>query len=156
MKINGKHDIDVPLAIVGQILADFQGWERAAMRRGVEVKRTDTLGGAQVGAKWHGRFNYRGKSRNVELRVLEMDASGRITMSFLGSSMEGTAQITTFAMGAHRSRIAATIDVQARTLAARLLFQSLRLARQRVVRRFERRLAQFGAEIELRYAATRG
>jgi carbon monoxide dehydrogenase subunit G len=154
MKINGKDDIDVPLAFVMQVLADFQSWERAALRRGIEVERTDRLSVPGPGASWTIRFSYRGKPRIVDLRIAEMDASGRIAVAFEGKSAQGTATLVPLTMSPRRTRLSVSLDVQARTLAARLLFQSMRLARQRVVRKFEQRLAKFGAEIEARFKAT--
>ncbi len=156
MKINGKHDVGVPLDFVVRVLSDFPGWERAAMRRGVEVRRTDRLAVAGLGSTWTARFSYRGKARDVDLRITEMDPSGRITFFFEGKAAQGTATLVPLAMSARRTRISATLDVQPRTLAARLLFQSMRLARARVVRRFEQRLALFCSEIQNRFNASGG
>jgi carbon monoxide dehydrogenase subunit G len=153
MKINGKQDIDVPLEFAVQILSDIQGWERAAMRRGMDVRRTDRLAAPGVGAAWSSRFSFRGKTRHVDLKLVELSPSGQMTVSFQGKSAEGTATLTPLAMGARRTRISATLDVRARSLSARLLFQSMRLARNRVVSRFEQRLALFCFEIESRYRA---
>lgn len=156
MKINGKKDIDVPLAFVVQILADIQVWERAALRRGIELRRTDRLAVPGVGSSWTARFSFRGKSRDVDLRIVEMDPSGRITVSFAGKAAEGTATMLPLAMSPRRTRLSVSLDARARSLAARLLFQSMRLARARVVRRFEQRLGTLGTEIENRFRAAGG
>lgn len=156
MKINGKHDVDVPLAFVLRTLADFQAWERAALRRGLDVRRIDRLAEAGLGSTWTARFAFRGKPRVMDLQVVELDPAGRVTLSFVGKSVQGTATLVPLAMSPSRTRISAGLVVQARTLSARLLFQSMRLARQRVVRKFEQRLAQFGAEVEARYRAAGG
>jgi hypothetical protein len=156
MKINGKHDVDAPVAFVMQVFADFPGWERAALRRGVDVRRTDRLPEPGPGAKWLTTFNFRGKPRIVEVTLVDLDASGRLVVSFSGKSAQGTATLVPLEMSARRTRISASVDIQARTLAARVLIQSMRLARNRVMRKFEQRLAQFGAEIAARYKATGG
>lgn len=153
MKISGKHDVDVPLAFVAAVLVDFPGWERAALRRGIEVRRTDRQTSAVQGASWTARFAFRRKLRSIDIRIVEHDPAGRLVVSFVGASTQGTAIIVPLAMGPRRTRITATLDVQARTLAARLLFQSMRFARQRNVGKFEARLAMLGTEIETRYAA---
>ena len=156
MKINGKHDVDVPLGFVARVLVDFQGWERAALRRGLDVRRTDRLAEPGLGATWTARFSYRGKPRVIDLEVIEIDPTGRIVVAFTGKSAHGTATFVPLAMSVQRTRISASLVVQARTLSARLLFQSMRLARQRVVRKFEQRLAQFGGEVETRFRAASG
>ena len=147
MKINGKHDVDAPLGFVARVLVDFQGWERAALRRGLDVRRTDGHAEPGPGAAWTVRFSYRGKPRVIDLEVIEIDATGRIVVAFTGTSAQGTATLVPLAMSVQRTRISASLDVQPRTLSARLLFQSMRLARQRVVQRFEQRLAQVGSEV---------
>ena len=43
MKLASKKDVEAPIAQVWAALTDFETWERAAMRRGVEVARTDSL-----------------------------------------------------------------------------------------------------------------
>mgnify|MGYP006164413985 CR=1 FL=1 len=65
MKLASKKDVEAPIATVWAALVDFETWERAAMRRGVEVARTDQLRAPGVGMSWHARFSYRGKQRKV-------------------------------------------------------------------------------------------
>ena len=43
MKLNVRQDIDLPIARVFARLSDFDGWQKAALRRGAEVARTDKL-----------------------------------------------------------------------------------------------------------------
>jgi carbon monoxide dehydrogenase subunit G len=93
----------------------------------------------------------RGKLRQVEVQVTELDAAGRQVLSFRGSSAEGTGSVLALAMSARRTRLNVTVDIAARTLAARLFLHSIRLARLRVKRRFDARLDKLGQEIALRY-----
>ena len=43
MKLSSRQDIEAPVAFVFDALNDFQAWERAALRRGAEVARTDKM-----------------------------------------------------------------------------------------------------------------
>jgi hypothetical protein len=54
-------------------------------------------------------------------------------------------------MSARRSRLHLTMEVLPRNLAARLFFQSMRLARTRMDRKFAMRVAQLVTEIETAY-----
>jgi hypothetical protein len=88
----------------------------------------------------------------VTLISTGIDPSGRLLVTLVGQSAEGDADLSVMALGGRKSRLVAHADLRPRTLAARLLFQSLRLAKGRVQRRFDRMLARLGAEISLRYA----
>ena len=43
MRFSSKQDVEAPMEPIFQILTDFETWETAAMRRGIEVERKDTL-----------------------------------------------------------------------------------------------------------------
>jgi hypothetical protein len=59
-------------------------------------------------------------------------------------------EIDLVAMSRNRTRMNVALDIRPRTIAARLVIQSLKLARQNVVKRFRKRIAGFAAEIEAR------
>ncbi len=151
MKFVARHDIEAPLEFVQKTLADFEGWERAAMRRGAEVSRTDALRVAGPGMSWLTRFAYRGKERVINVQLLALDAAGH--MAFIGSSasVEGDVKIDLLEMAARRTRLHVGVEVKPRTLGARLFLQSLRLARSRVDKSFDARIAMLAADIDARY-----
>ena len=79
MHLSSRTDIEAPLEFVHAALADFDHWERAGMRRGAEVNRTDKLRSPGVGMSWKVRFQFRGKERVVDIRLvgIEKDAKDR-------------------------------------------------------------------------------
>lgn len=155
MRFTTKQDIEAPAAFVFKALSDFDGWERAAMRRGAEVERTDTLTQAGVGMSWKSRFSYRGRPRMIDLRVVTFDAPTQLAFAGQSPSVDGTAQVDMMEMSSQRTRIHVVAEVTPRTLAARLFLQSLRLARARVDRKFEQRVAQLAADVEQRFRSAR-
>jgi succinylglutamate desuccinylase len=151
MKLTTKEDIEAPVAFVSAALTDFEMWERAAMRRGADVERLDRLRQPGPGMQWRVAFDYRGKQRKLEIKVLTLEPEQAV--SFHGSSKpaEGVLTIEITEMGPRRTRLVANMEVTPRTLAARLFLQSLKLAKAKVTRRFALRLSQVGADIEDRY-----
>jgi carbon monoxide dehydrogenase subunit G len=150
MKLASKKDVEAPIATVWAALVDFETWERAAMRRGVEVARTDQLRAPGVGMSWHARFSYRGKQRKVDLSLTEMAAPGAVGFYLVSPAVESTTRIELMEMSAKRTRMHVTTEIKPRSLGARLFLQSLRLARAKVDRRFDARIAQFATELEAR------
>ena len=153
MKFTTKQDVDAPVAFVFAALSDFAGWERAAMRRGAEVARTDTLDHTAAGMSWTAKFAYRGRPRQLDLQLVTLESPAHLAFAGQSNAVEGTARVDMMEMSARRTRIHVVSEVTPRTLAARLFLQSLRLARARVDRKFEQRIAQLAADIEHRYRA---
>lgn len=155
MKLTTKDDIEAPIAFVYAQLTDFESWERAALRRGAEVHRTDTLKKPGPGMAWKAAFDYRAKPRKMTLRLETMEEPGQIGFSANSPNISGTLDMTLVELAAMRTRVTVTLEVKPRTLISRLFLQSLALAKARVQGRFKARVAQAGTEIEERFAQAR-
>ena len=151
MRLTTKQDIEAPVAFVYKTLTDFDGWERNAMRRGADVNRTDKLRQPGPGMTWIAKFFYRGKDRTVTARVDAMDAPVHLTMAAFSPVVEGQCRLDLLEMAARRTRLHIVFDIKPKTFGARLYFQSLKLAKARVERSFQKRVAGLAAEIEDRY-----
>ncbi len=150
MRLISKQDIDAPIALVFKAVTDFDHWERAALRRGAEVDRTDSLTKLGPGMTWFARFAFRGKTRELDLNVAKVTAPTHIKFAAQARVVTGDIQIELVEMSAKRTRMLATADIKPVTLGARLFLQSLRLARARVDKKFDQRVAIFASEIKVR------
>lgn len=155
MRFASKQDIEAPIADTFRIITDFEAWERAAMRRGADVARTDKLRSVMPGLKWLARFAYRGRTRELDLELKQIETPSMLRFAGTSQAIEGTAVIELMEMGAKRTRMHVVFELTPRSLTARLFLQSMRLARNRIDRRFDQRVAQMSADIEARYAAGR-
>lgn len=153
MKLSGRTDIGASLSAAFAFLTDFEGWERAALRRGADVTRTDKLKVPGPGMTWHVRFAWRGRERELQIKVVTMDPAGHLTLAFDGPAVEGHLNAELVAMAVSRTRLLMQVEAKPRTLAARLFIQSLKLAKTRVQKRYDGRLAQIAADIEARQGA---
>jgi uncharacterized protein YndB with AHSA1/START domain len=156
MKIVSRHDIEAPPAFVFQALTDFDSWERSAMRRGAEVSRTDKLTTISPGLAWLVRFRFRGKDRKITVRLTALDVPVRLSFAMAGNLFEATSHVDLMELGPKRTRMVVVSEAKPKTLAARLILQSLRLARARVQRRVDKRIGTIAQEIEDRYRQTAG
>ncbi len=155
MKLTSRQDIEAPGERVFAVLADFDIWERAALRRGIEVARTDTLSRPGPGMTWRAQFSARGKRRQIDLRLTRLDAPSVLGFTLDSALFTGTGSIEVYDLAASRSRVNVAVEIKPRTLSARLLMQSMRLARSKIERRFDARVAAMATDVENRLRGTR-
>lgn len=153
MKFSSKQDLEASIAFVFQTLTDFDHWERAAMRRGAEVVRNDRLTTVAAGASWSSRFAFRGKTREMDLKLVKVDKPILLVFEGKANVVDVDVQIELVEMSTNRTRMQMSTEVKPRTLGARLFLQSLRLARARVDKKYDQRVALLAMDLEARARA---
>jgi hypothetical protein len=151
MKFSAKQDVDAPAAFVFAAFSDFDAWERAGLRRGAEITRTDSLSGVTSGMTWQVKFMFRSKMRTVDIRLDQIIAPQRMEFLAQSPAMEASMVVEIAEMSALRSRIHIVSDVSPRTLTAKLFIQSLRLARAKADRKYALRVSEIATDISARY-----
>ncbi|MDC1275633.1 SRPBCC family protein [Ascidiaceihabitans sp.] len=145
--------MEVPIDQAFALICDFDAYERSAMRRGAEVRRVDDLSKPGVGMKWAASFKMRGKKRNLELEMTRFDQPTEICVLSSTSGINGTGQIELLALSRGRTRILVEFELKPTNLSARLLVQSLKLAKNSLTKRYKLRVAEFAKNIEDRHKA---
>lgn len=153
MKFSRREDIEAPLEFVFREMTDFAALTRAAMRRGAEVKRTDSLGSPGVGMSWAIRAIIRGRTRDIAVRLTKFDLNQTTHCAVDSGGMLGTFSVEFVEIARGRTRINVALELRAATMTSRLILQSARLAKSTLDRRFARRITNLSREIEQRYAA---
>ena len=154
MKFSTNEDIDAPLEAVFDMFCDFEAFERSAVRRGAEVRRVDRLVAPGVGMMWHAAFDLRGKRRQVEVEMVTFDHPNEIKLESTSPGLLGTTTFDMSALARNRTRVRVALEIRPLTLSARLLVQSLRLARNSLGKKFKLRVAEHARRLEDQY--TRG
>ena len=126
-----------------EAISDFASFERSAIRRGIDVQRLSDDSTARVGLEWDVRADFRGKPREMRLQVASFEPTTKIGLEGDSAALHGSGQIELLALSPQRTRISVTVKIKAKTLSGRLLLQSLKLARSKVNRRFQQRVAEF-------------
>ena len=152
MKFSTNEDVEAPIEAVFDMLSDFEHFERAAMRRGAEVQRVDDLRVPGVGMTWQAVFELRGKRREVELEMVTYDRPNEIVIESTSPGMVGEMSFELIALSRSRTRVKAELEVKPLNLSARLLVQSLKLAKTKLTKRYKMRVAEYAKVMEERYA----
>ncbi|WJY22200.1 SRPBCC family protein [Fontisubflavum oceani] len=144
MKFKVAEDVDAPIGFVFERMTDFSQFEADVKRRGADLRRVGNWTRIAEGVQWRGAVQVRGKKRKIEAELAELvpDESAKVDITVGG--MEAVYQMAFIALSPDVTRVATELDLKPRTLTARLIIQTLKLARGRVVRRMTRNLMRQG------------
>lgn len=148
MQLSAKEDIEAPLDRAFAEISDFEAIERQAMRRSVQVQRKDALAAPAAGMAWHVVFGFRGKPRAADITLLEYTPPERMVFLSVTDGLDVRTVIELVALSRTRTRISLTSDLVPKTLSARLLVQSLKLAKGGIDKRFRKRMAGYAKDLE--------
>lgn len=151
MKFKTREDIGAPIDYVFGAVTDFEGFERQALRRGAEVKRLDVLPAPGKGMAWDIAFPFRGKRREMQSELVAFEAPHQMLFDNRVTGMSGHLGVELLALSRARTRLVLEIELRPETLAARLLVQSMKLARGALDKRLQVRVAEFAKAVEDRY-----
>ena len=121
------------------------------MRRGAEVRRMDDMTKPGVGMKWAASFKMRGKKRDLEIEMIRFERPNEICVLSSTSGIDGTGQIELLALSRNRTRVSVLFELKPTNLSARLLVQSLKLAKNSLTKRYKLRVAEYAISIEDRH-----
>lgn len=150
MRITARQDVEAPIAEVFAQATDHAAFERQALRRGADVRRLDRAGPLAPGAAWRVGFAFRGREREAVIRVEGLEPPTRALATAEGGGLVARTALDLLALSRTTTRLTLTVEVEARTLASRLLLQGMKLARGSLGRRVEDRLAAWAREVEAR------
>lgn len=148
MKFTTHEDIDLPVDAVFAGVTDFEGFERAAMRRGAEVQRLGDHARKGVGQAWHVNFRYRGRARDLVSEITHYEPPHRLRSLGGMGGIDSVLGIELIELAPNRTRLKADLELRPRTFGARLLLQSLKLARSALAKGFKRRVHDFARRLE--------
>lgn len=156
MKFSTKEDIEAPIDAVFDMLCDFESFERAAMRRGAEVHRLDDRKEPGIGIMWDAAFTMRGKRRELQLEMVEFDRPNDMAFESTSPGVLGRTSFELIALSRTQTRVVVELELKPLTLSARLLIQSLKLAKNALTQKFNNRVADYARGMEERYADESG
>ncbi|SFS00923.1 SRPBCC family protein [Yoonia litorea] len=150
MKFTTREDIEAPINAVFERVSDFATYEKRAMRQGADVTRRSG-DPVNVGTIWDVKFDFRGRPRALEAEIIRLDDPTNLMIESRSEGLDAVTEIDLVALSQTRTRVMVSIDVKAKTLTARLLLQSLKLAKAKLTKRFKGRVRTMAEDIEDEY-----
>lgn len=151
MRFTSVQDINAPLDHVFMQISDFDSYEAYAMRIGAQIERTDNLPGKQAGLAWNFQGELRGKMREVDIDLLEYTPNRYLKLNCISSGVAALVEMETIALTPKQARLKVSIEVTARSISARLVLQSAKLAKNSLKRKFNHRVWNYANHIEGTY-----
>lgn len=153
MKFSTRQDIEAPIDFVFHRATDFNGFERQALRRGVDIERADDRADIGTGMTWNAAFSFRGKHRKVRAELADYDPPNAMMIESNSGGVAAHFDVEFLPLSRNRTRIKVGLELAPKTMSARLLIQSLRFAKKSLNKRFAARIDQFRKDVENRHDA---
>jgi hypothetical protein len=151
MKFKVSEDVDAPQAMVWARFTDFSGFEEDARGRGATVTRVGNWTETAENVEWRGVVTLRGKARPISSRVTRLVPEDICVIESRIGGMECYYEMSFVPLSAEVTRVALVLDLSADTLSARLLLQTMKLARGKVLQRLQGMIARQGNAVEAAY-----
>jgi hypothetical protein len=148
LKLRVSDDIEAPVDRVWAGFSDFSPVETEARARGAELVRVGDWRAAHLGASWRGSVAVRGKTRPIDARIATFVPGETCVVESRVGGMSSTYEITLIPLSPSLTRVAVVLELRASTLSARLLLQTLKVARRRVMQRLEGAIVRQGQAVE--------
>ncbi|WP_296416923.1 SRPBCC family protein [Pseudooctadecabacter sp.] len=153
MELTTREDIEAPIDFVFDQVTDFATFERSVMRRGADVERLEQGDTDGLGAKWRVKFLMRGVERKITGHVTKADRPHGMDITMTSKNADGVLHVELVALSRARTRLNVRFEAVAKSIPAKLLFQSLKFARQKTQGRFSAAVGTFAEDVEKRYRA---
>ncbi|MCG6885167.1 MAG: SRPBCC family protein [Silicimonas sp.] len=147
MKFSAREDVEAPLESVFAAVSDFDAFERRMLRRGIDVTRDETVPNNHAGARWQARFKWRGREYDVDAKLVSLTGGEGYVIQSHANGVDCLGTVDLVALSKTRTRMLVSLDLKPTTLSARILMQSMRLAKSNLSRRFKHRIGEFASGI---------
>lgn len=147
-----QEDIEASIEDVYTVISDVDMVERVGLRRGIKAHRVNPDAPVGPGTEWQLNFAFRGKPRAATVKLASQDAPTTMSFESETDGLNVPVTIELVALSRSTTRMNMNVELQATTMTARLLVQSIRLAKSTLQNKLDVRMAQIGRGIEGRVA----
>lgn len=151
MKFSTKEDIEAPVGDAFALFTDFDKFERSALRRSAEVRRSDSLSQNGAGMTWNTKFKLRGKDRKIDAEMVEYSATESYCLELQSEDVMALATLELMSLSKSRTRASLAVELKPKSLSGRLMLQTMRLGKTRLDKRFKKKAADFVRVLEREY-----
>lgn len=149
MEFTAMEDIEAPIDAVFKAVSDFDGFEKAALRRGAKVERVECKGKSAALMAWNIEAKIRGKIRLIKADLVQLNSPNRLVFMSSAGGMKGDSVIELIALSRNHTRLNICTKLESDSLKTRLILQSMRLTKAKLVKKYRDQIAKFATDIEM-------
>lgn len=153
MKFSTREDLDVSQEQAFAQITNFPLLERMAMRRGATVTRHREGGENGEGMQWDVDFRFRGKPRSLRITMAAVTPPRELCAQSEMTGLDATFEVSLVPLAPARTRMIVALEMRPKSMPARLLLQSMKLAKGTLTQKFKTRVTEFSRGIEERVKA---
>lgn len=154
MRLHSVQDVHAPMSYVFQYMSNFETHLQTAAVYGALVVRTDTLDEIGVGATWHVDAKIRGKDREFDVELTSYSPDSNMEFMISSRNIDMDLKVKLAPAGGDETQVKIVTKSKPKSLSARLLVQSAKLAHKTISRRFDLRVQDLMGRIEEEYSAS--
>ncbi|MDD9718346.1 SRPBCC family protein [Dinoroseobacter sp. PD6] len=153
MQFRASEVVTGPIDLVFAGLSDMAHYERDALARGVQVERLDNLPRPAPGMQWRVPFRAKGRDRVAEFALVKLAAptgmrfEGRVQGLFFESDFDCRV------LDPDATEVTITTKLRAKSISAKVILQSMKLARASLAKQYRKRVRKSLRELEDRIHA---
>ena len=156
MKFKVADDVEAPVDWVWAGFTDFAAIEADIRAREADLSRVGDWKEAALGVAWRGSVPVRGKHRTIDARIAGFVPEERLLVESQIGGMACTYEVTFAPLAGGSTRVSVILELKASTLSARLLLQTLKIARRKVIQRLDGAVVRQGQAVEADWRARAG
>ncbi len=156
MKFETIEEVSAPQDFTFARFTNYIRYEDMARNFGADIRRVGGFTDVSEGATWRGSMAIQGRTRGVEAVVVAYDPSDYARVDTTVGGMSVVFEMRFEALDGEKTRLVSTAELKAKTLAARLIIQSAKLARKRLQAKISSKIVALANEYEDEYRRSQG
>ena len=153
MRFKAVETINAPIEAVFDDFTDIRRVERELTDHGVGLERLDNDTGLVPGAAWHTVVQVRGRRRDADAQLVAVERPNLLRLEGKSGGMLMETNLEFDAIDPQTTELEVVVNLRARSMSAKLLLSSFRLARTKMVRGMRKRVSKAARACEVRLSA---
>jgi hypothetical protein len=148
MQFKASETVTGGIDAVFAAISDLAHYERKALDAGLAVRRLDKLPAPAPGMQWEVPFRAKGRDRVAEVELVRRDAPTRMRFEGRVQGLLFEADLDCRVLDADATEVTVTTKLRAKSITAKVLLQSMKLARSTLNKRYRKRVRKALRELE--------